>query len=118
MEWVYPLGFLLAIIIHELGHLVPLWIFCGKFPGINFNKFLSISVGDKEIAAELTLKQATVVSFLGIVFGLVPIIYFGNFWLLFFYWLACSSDICNVVLFFKWNKFVDVKLKYIKTIGV
>ena len=102
---------LIAFLVHEWGHIIPLWIWVGRLPPVKITKFFSIVVGNQKFCKDLTFRQVGFVAFAGIVAGLVPLTVFQNWFTLFLYCVACCFDISTIVIFFNSNGVADVKVK-------
>lgn len=88
--------FLIAFIIHEIGHYVS-FLYYGIKPSVNFHWF-GVSIGDDEYF-DLTVRQMIVCSLSGIIFGGVIILCFVSNLEFYFlsYMILCSMDISNII---------------------
>lgn len=96
--------FVFVLCIHELGHYVGFRIF-GYRPDFGF-RFGNIYVGTN-VFPELTIRQAFIVTLLGILFGLLPVLMFEhNLMWCFLYYILCTIDIAYLYGFAEqkdWN---------------
>lgn len=71
-EVVYQLIlFLIAVVIHEIGHITMFVYFTKKFPPIKFSIFGSIFLGSEEYSQNMTLRQYATTAIVGVVYGLI-----------------------------------------------
>ena len=83
---------ILAVIIHELGHILGYWLFGYKtklrFSGL----LLRVELINKTDELDLTIWSEILIVFLGILFGLPFVLFTKDLWCIFIYLLACSVD--------------------------
>jgi hypothetical protein len=108
--------FVFAIILHELGHVIGYVILGRPFPQIRITKFCNFIVGKEKDIAEITMRQLCFIDYMGILTGLVYLVFMGvenTFYLI--YLFLSLSDISTILDFFHYpHIFRDVKLKYIE----
>jgi len=109
--------FLVAIFVHEIGHIAVYKYYLKKFPPVRINKFGTILVGDTKAISQLTMKQYAIIAIVGILIGLIPIAIYHHMDLYLIYFLCSIIDTSVIVQFFSMEKkFVDVKLGKIKMV--
>jgi len=84
----------LTIVVHELSHYVG-YMLCGYKPDIKI-KWWGILIGEN-VWKEVKVKHATIISYLGVVVGAIPIyVYSSNYYFLIYIIMSCI-DISNII---------------------
>jgi hypothetical protein len=110
--------FIIAVILHELGHIITHYYYQKKFHTILINRWCKITVGTKEQYGENTLRQQSIVAGIGIFVGLDYLLFVTDDLALYFiYIMACFIDIYIIMSFYIAEKHLrDVKVKRIKNV--
>jgi len=94
---------LLMVVLHELGHILTMYIFNGSIPDIYFTKRY-IEIGEIKDYIYLYKFQYNWILLMGVLSGLIPLFIFGNYltWYLFvsvviIYYAGCKEDIKNLI---------------------
>jgi len=102
-QWIdILLALLIIIIFHEAGHFIGYLIF-GKMPVVSFKWYGVINLGEN-VEKEMYVWQSAIMTMLGVILGLVPILVFMNtLEMIFVYYVMCTIDIAKLFAFAQLN---------------
>jgi hypothetical protein len=109
MIWRDLMAFSIGLIVHELGHWI-LFRYYGYKAKIKIH-WWAIEVG-REVCHKPTLKQAINIYGSPVIWGMIPVLFFGGYEIFWIYMFISSADIMQIFTFLNY-----IKNKKIKNVG-
>ena len=116
--------FLVAVVLHEAGHIIQFYYLAKRFPTVKFTKWGLITVSTEEERGEYTLTNHAQVAFAGIYVGVIYIaimqllLHVNMFSIIMIYLVGCGFDVLIIFSYYSNKDLRNIKLKYLKTVDV